>query len=418
MLKRSISSLNKAGFFYMYIANLFVMLAAFLTQFYAASVLSVTDLADVRVVQTYYSIFIIISIFGCNAYVLKCCSGRDEAESAYLQLRAVGLCSFTLFTTLAVISIYNYVVGFGENHAVKLYFYIYCIFCLGTTYSFLFQAILQSRSKFKIVAEISIKSKIFTFFFVIFLTYIFGVIGFIVGMSLSSCIGAWFFFRRSGIFLCTGGMTLEKYRDMFKFCLLVMLAALIGSSVLQGLDILFIDRLVKDRVELGLYAFSNMFFLALMQYTSTVQAVMGPKIMAIKPLSPYWFTFLLKYQLGVFLVSVIVGVLVYFLAPLFVGFIYGDKYAGFGVYLGLHVSKFIIINIFSLLGLALILSGKESFNLYINLFLMPIFIFLTYYLVSSLGVFGGASSQIVCYIILSVVYCVLFFYLKRQRVDF
>jgi hypothetical protein len=63
------------------------------------------------------------------------------------------------------------------------------------------------------------------------------------------------------------------------------------------------------------------------------------------------------------------------------------------------------------------MSGKEEYNLWINIVCMPIFLLVTYFFVSNFEVIGGAYSQVASYSILAAMYLSAFFILfKNKRV--
>ena len=70
-IKNFITFLNKKGFFHLLTVNLFSQLLSFITLLVVAKLLTPTEYGDLKIIQTYVNIFIVVATFGFGSSVLK-----------------------------------------------------------------------------------------------------------------------------------------------------------------------------------------------------------------------------------------------------------------------------------------------------------------------------------------------------------
>jgi len=97
-VKSIISYLNEKGFIHLLTVNLLSQLLSFVTLMLVAKFLSAAEYGDLKVLQTYVNITVVVALFGFNSAAVKLCSENisEDERSAIFQniLKRAGVSTF------------------------------------------------------------------------------------------------------------------------------------------------------------------------------------------------------------------------------------------------------------------------------------------------------------------------------------
>lgn len=267
-------------------------------------------------------------------------------------------------------------------------------------------AYIQAKKDFKNFANINSRFKLISTLSIILFIWLFGLIGIALSMFLSY---VYVVLRLVKLIKINDfEFNLNYSKSLIVFSLYSMLTGILGV-VNNNIDILVIDYAIEDKQILGQYAFVSFMYVAMMQITSTVQTIVLPYFSENYQDKKYIFSKLFKAQSSLLIISIAISIVTYIIYPYFIEYIYQEKYKLGTPIFNLYLIKFIIFNVFSLIGVTIISLGLFKWNFYMLLFLSFISPFATYLFITEYNQFYGAAySQI---FIFSLNAFILYFYM-------
>lgn len=273
-----LSTLRERGFFHLVMANAAAQAIAFAAGLVLTKLLSPEDLGSARIVQSYFTVLVVIGGVGLGAAVLKFASeNRPETERRGIWSAAIRrtLVSGTLGAlVLAAVSI---LVGVSPHPEVSLAMAVYAAGAPFSIAADLTVQFLQSQGRAKSVAGLTVVNRAMVAAVTLTGAAIFGLMGWVVAgvvawalsFALMATSAGWGGLRESP-FWPKGMSTFSRY-------------ALLGNIVYainQNVDFMILDFLVVDRKEIGIYAFAALFLIAATQLTGAMQAIVIPHLSA------------------------------------------------------------------------------------------------------------------------------------------
>ncbi len=174
-IKNFITFLNKKGFFHLLTVNLFSQLLSFITLLVVAKLLTPTEYGDLKILQTYVNIFIVVATFGFGSSVLKLCSeNRKEEEREailWIAMRRTGLS--VLGTVIVAIAMTAAGLITSSSYLSK-WLIIYIGIIPIDVFTILISVYLQSRKKIKEMAIAQAISRIHSISLILFGTWQWG----------------------------------------------------------------------------------------------------------------------------------------------------------------------------------------------------------------------------------------------------
>ena len=410
-----LKDVHKKGLFHLLFSNGFIQITAFGAQLFVAWLLLPIDIGRLKIMQSYLGIFTVLAGFGINSSVLKLCSEkRTIQDKKYLFIKGLLyslISTLFIFIVLEILNIFNV---FSTDLKVKDYFYFYSLIIIPMTINQIFIAFIQAIKHFKIISKIQSSSKVLSVLLIIFLSYLYGVFGFIfatfIGFSITT-IMLIIYLRKKGYLSDISKVSDRPFSQHWQYSKFSVLANLSGQTNLYIFMIL-LNYLVPDRTEIGYYGFAMTLVMGLRIITTTIQQVSSP---FFSEKSENKQNSIIKYNYYnriLVISSIIIGIFVILISPIIINFVFNSKYDNSIFIFQLLVTAWVIKNFYSLKGIVLWGFGLININFYNSLQTLIISIIPTFFLIKYYNVIGAAYSTILSNII---GYFIVSFYFKRFR---
>jgi O-antigen/teichoic acid export membrane protein len=408
----SIRLLNSKGFFHLLSANFLTQFLGFGTLLLVTKLVSPTEIGEIKVIQSYVAIFIILAGFGFNTAVLKYCAediGKQEKERI-LKYSVKYSAYTTIFSyILLVILAANGVIGSSRNISYWLMVYGAVLpFMVMTNLGMIY---LQAIKQIKRMAKVQSLVKLQSFVVIIISTYLWGFKGFIMATIVAYFIGVIPILREIGIdFLKEKPLKTKGFFSMAIFSMLANGVSLLG----QYGDIFILDKFCMEKEQLGFYSLATIFLTGAVQVTGVVQSIITPYFSAHCQDKKWVYSYLIKNQLKMIILSIIVAIGTYIFCYFFVPYFYGEQYRSVLTYLEILLLKYIVYSSYALIGAVLVGLGLTNYNLLVVAITTPISLILSYFFLQNHGIIGVAYSQLIsACIILGMVLIISRIALKR-----
>jgi O-antigen/teichoic acid export membrane protein len=385
--------LHNRGFFHLLTANFLTQVMGFGTSLFVAKFLTPVELGEVKLLQSYTAVFIVLAGLGYNAAVLKRCSETlDDAEYArilHLALHRALLGSF-LALALVIALVQAGLLTASAQLARWLPVYAAIIPFTVTTNILIFY--LQARNRIKEMARAQTVIKLESFVAVVTATWLWGFPGFVFATLVAFVAGLLPVLKeiRPAWLLHPPISSPPGFTNVALWSLLANGIAIIG----QYTDIFMLDHFVEDRSRIGYYTLATIFVLAAMQVTTTVQAIATPEFSHRAGDAAWFRRHLPKQQVRLTALSWVVAVVVYLAALVAVPLVYGPRYHSTLVYLPILLLKFVVWSSYAIIGVALFGLGLVRYNVIAVAVATPIGFALSYLGLRHYGVVGLAWAQV------------------------
>ena len=389
-----ISFLNEKGFFHLLTVNLFSQALSFITLMLVAKLLSAAEYGDLKVLQTYVNIFVVIATFGFNSSALKLCSeNRSEAERAAIFQNALKRVGITTTLTLAGGILLSSLGWITSSAFLSKWLIVYLTIVPLDVFTALLTVYLQAQKRFRKMAQAQAIFRVQSIPLILLGTWRWGFSGFIIASILSHAIGLWPFLRYSGLEI------FKKFHitipsELMGYAIFSFLAQILSQVVTNG-DILILDHFSNDRENIGFYSLALLFILAGTLVTQTVRSITTPYFSEHSS-DPGWVrTQLRRNQLRMIFFSVTIAVGVYFGSRLVIPLFYGPTYRETITYLGILLVGFTFQGTYAILSSAITGLGKMKYTFIIAALSAPVELGLTYFSLQRFGFIGVAWSQVI-----------------------
>ncbi len=389
-VKNLIIQIKQKGFFHLLSANFLIQLVSFGSGLIVAGILTPKEVGDVRIIQTYIGVLVILAGLGLNSSTLKLVSEQHSIEHK-VELFKVAF-SFVVCTSIFVYSISVLFAKMGllsSEPIIIKYFPVFAFTIPFFTVNSISTALLQGLKRIKELSYIQSTSKILSVVLIILLTWLFGIIGYgiayVSGIMLTSFL-LYYACRKLGVgfnrVFCKKDYfaTLFKHWNLAKFAFLANSVGYLGTYV----DIFLINYFISDREQVGYYSFAVTVLLAFRLITSTVQQITTPYFSEKMNDVKEWRRVLKKYKLLNLLLSICLLLIGWFLAPVAIDLVFVNKYSESYIFIKLLLVVWFIRNIYMLNGIGLYGLGLLNWNFYLSagtfiLNAISCLIFLNYY---------------------------------------
>ena len=390
----TLNNLRKKGFFHLLSANFLAQFLSFGSLLLVARLLSPAEFGEIRIIQSYVSLFTILAGGGLSTAVHKYCAESRTSENKDNILRhSLVIASMTTVITLAFMVVLAMAGGLAKSSRFPLWLLVYALGVIPcAVMSDILALFLQAQKRIKEVAGMQALMKGLAFGVVVISTWLGGFHGFIASTIVASLVGLLTLLRlvRLRFFNAHCYALPEQFANFAFFSVLAGAINIYG----QYTDIFILDYFVRDRVEIGYYSLATIFLLGAIQVTTTIQTLATPYF-SERAHDQTWFRRkLIQTQTRLAALSVAVAVAVYIAAAVLVYLIYGANYRASLLYLGILLVKYILYSSSAMISIALIGLGLVRYNFAAVAVATPAGLALSYSLLQRFGVAGVAWAQV------------------------
>jgi len=247
-------NITNKGFFHLLSANFIIGFLGFGSQLLVAKFLTAEELGQIKTIQSFIGVAIILAGFGFNTAVLKLCSEkRSSEERAYIFKRNFYYTSIPIFLVLIVLFILARLKFLSPDPAINKLLLPYMLVIPAMTWTSLIIVYLQALKKIKLMAKIQILIRLFGFIVLVAITYFYGLIGFIISTVLIGYIALIPLFNLVKKHFSTNSKVNKVFHQSLFYAKWSVSANAIGA-IGQHMDIFMLNYLIGDRVSFGYYS--------------------------------------------------------------------------------------------------------------------------------------------------------------------
>ncbi len=388
------SAAYRKGFFALLSANFLTQFLSFGTTLLVAKFLSPAELGDIRILQAYSLLFVIIGGFGYNTATLKFCSElNDERWKQGLLTLAVRRSVVSSLLVLAIVGLLAASGKLTRSPELGRWLVFYGATIPLAVFTQLLMSYLQALKRISEMARLQAMLRIQSFLVIVASTWAWGFAGFVISTLVSSGLGllplVWQV-GRGAWNVCPASLP-RGFDRMAFFSMLGNGVVALGSFG----QFYLLDHLWQDRQEIGYYSLATIFLLAASQVTFTVQTIATPYL-SERSSDPRWFVrTLIRVQLQMAVVAIGIAAAVLMGAWFLVRVFYGPAYMISLTYLVILLVKYVLWSCGALVGVAMLALGKVHLNFLIAAIATSIGLGLSYGMLQRFGLIGLAWAQVV-----------------------
>ncbi|MGG0744648.1 oligosaccharide flippase family protein [Priestia megaterium] len=408
--------MTRVGFLHLLSANILIQIAGFGGQLFLTRIITVEDIGVIRVLQSYYSILIIVATFGINMSIMKICS-EDIDEFKKRQIFSLGFYSSIVINTI-VLSVFVYVINLGfftTDKKVLKYLFVYNLqipFFVLTSIIFSYY---HSQKQVKLVSNFQSLTKISAIVVSVLLAIKLGVEGYIYGLVVCNALAfllLFFYIKKDLVFINRETIKKIEIRAIFSTGIYSFGTNILWQLLLY-LNIIMASYMVNNKEAIAFYGMAHLIVTTMMMIPMTLNQIMIPYISREAKNYNKVFILLKSYQKKMVLLILPLCIISYFIFPLFLPYILGEKYEGAGIYFKILLFTLFFWSLFSPKMNTLLAVGRIKYNFYTYIFSIIIYIILNIALMTAYGMLGAAIA------ISSTFFLTLFvnqyYFLKYQR---
>lgn len=388
-----LGSLLRKGLLHLLSANFLIQFLGFGTLLLIPKFVSPEILGEIKVLQTYTDLLLLVALFGFNTSVLKLCSEpRPEAEHRYFLKVALGRMMLTTGVAYALL------VGLSATGVMAAaphlagWLPVYGLVLPFSAVTMLLAAYLQARKRIREMARAQVVVKVQSVAAVVLATWQFGFRGFLVATVLAYAVGLWPFFRQVGTrFLREARRPVPGlFMNMAVYSTLANGVYRLGKRA----DLYILSLFLLDGPALGYYALATIFLTGAGVVTSTIQTLVLPYLSERSHDEGWFRTMLWRTQFQTALVSVAVALAVRLAAWVVVTGFYDPAYAEALRFLDVLLVFHVVRSSYAVIGTALISLGLPRYNFYSACLTTPVGLLLSFLALRHFGVMGVAWAQV------------------------
>ncbi len=388
------------GFFHLFSANIAMNLLAFGSQLLVIKFLSPAEMADIKTMQSFTGVAVVLAGFGLNAAILKLCSEqRPDSERSAIFRQSLIYSFLPNLMILLVMALAARFALYSPEPRVNQWMLIFALSVPATAITALIMMYLQARKQIKLMATTQTAIRVIGLTAVVLAAYLYGFQGFVIA-TVTVAIAALIPLLklvRSDLEVTAAG--LRRGFDKIWYYARWSLAANLVATVNSYLDILMLNYLIDDRVGMGYYSIATIFILGLNQVTATVQAIATPYFSEYSNDEANFMRVLRKYQKLLILLALVLTGGSIIIVPWLITALYGASYAPAGSYFQILALRYFIWSCYALLGIAIWGIGKMKFSFYSVFSALIMSTGLSYVLIQRYGLDGAAYAQVVSYLL-------------------
>lgn len=257
-IKNLLKISSNVGFFHLISSNYAIRIFGFVSQIFVAWILTPADIGRIRVWQSFLSISLILSAFGFESSTLKLCSeDRTNEEKFTLYNKAISYVIPSIVLTYLVINILAFFNVLSPDQTVNNYAWLFFLALFPVTINNVQLSYLRALKKIKEYANIQLITKLISILFVIGLTYLFYLTGYLIALL----IGYLFSFVLIKQLVNKNSFKGKAYtkEPLLKMHLKYSLPVVVddfAGMISQNLDILILNFVILTRDDVGYYGFA------------------------------------------------------------------------------------------------------------------------------------------------------------------
>lgn len=373
--------------------------AQFLAQFFTfgtillvAKLLSPEELGEIKIIQAYASVFVVIAGCGLSSALLKACSENRQNNERYGILRATitrALSSTVFAIGLLVILTTTGLVASSQR--LRFWMLVYASTIPLSVLTGQLMNFLQALKKIRIMAFAQIVIRLQGFILIVIATWLWGFPGFIFATIIALAVGLWPLIHQTGVrtILKAEAKLPVGFMHMGVFAMLSALMVTLGHQA----DLFILDHFSPNRAEIGFYSLAIILVQAAWLIVHSAGVVAVPYF-SERSHDVVWFRRkLIQTQGQASVVSVGVGIAFFAGAWVFIPFVYGDAYRAVLPYLGVLLLKNVVVSSYTIIRMALIGLGKMNYNFIAFSIATPFGLVLAYFMLQRYGIIGVAWAQ-------------------------
>lgn len=399
MINKKILSLwqwmTRVGFLHLLSANILIQIAGFGGQLFLTRIITVEDIAVIRVLQSYYSILIIAATFGINMSIIKICS-EDIDELKKRQIFSLGFYS-SIIINIIVLSIFIYVINLGfftTDKKVLKYLFVYNLqipFFVLTSIIFSYY---HSQKQVKLVSNFQSLTKISAIVVSVLLAIKLGLEGYIYGLVVCNALAffiLFFYVKKDLVFITREIIKKIEIRAIFSTGIYSFGTNILWQLLLY-LNIIMASYMVNNKEAIAFYGMAHLIVNTMMMIPMTLNQIMIPYISRESKDYNKVSTLLKSYQKKMVLLIFPVCIISYFILPLLLPYLLGEEYEGASVYFKILLFMLFFWSLFSPKMNTLLAVGRIIYNFYTYMFSIVIYIILNITLMPIYGMLGAAIA--------------------------
>lgn len=395
-------SFISTGTAHLLLANLFGQFLSFGSALLVVKFLSREDLAEARVIQTYGGYVLLIGMMGMNTAVVTFFPKSRQGTIKQGWLFKTLLLSTSVTAILAIgVSLLSSRGLLMSSLRSSYWFRWSLIGVIANVGSGILTSYYQAEHEIKKLSGVQSVVRSVSVLFIILGAWLAKFEGYITG-QIAGAITVFL-----GLLIALKKVPVNKPSSPLPSGFIAIgLYACIGNmlwTVGRSIDIVIMDRVVMDRALFGCYALATIFVMVPALINTSIQSVASP-IFSQKAHDINWVIRRVKEtQCLAAIFSLIVSVIVFFLAKILVGQYYGPQYSGTISLLAILLGAFCVSSSFHMISAALVGLGKVRLNTTIAAVVIPSSVILTFVLIKNYGIRGGAWAQFISSAIYAIV---------------
>jgi O-antigen/teichoic acid export membrane protein len=392
-------SIYQKGFFHLFVSNVLIQIFAFASQLFVAGILQPDDIARIKIIQTYLSVFSIVGAMGFANSTLKHCSeNRSDDQKFTLFYHALLFSVFSSAALYGIILLANKLELFSKDVLLCALLPLGLLPIITNTLFVVFVSFYQAQKKMKTIALLTGINKTLSIAGIVVFSCFWGIYGYYAAYNLGILImlvACFIIIIRTGkkVPSCFALQQLRSSLSLHWYCAKYSMLANFLADTSMYVDIILISLFAVNLHEAGYYSFALTMTVVLRLFPSTVQQIAIPYFSSAyhKPVIMENFR---KYNRLLVVVIAVTFVIVIVLVPLFFHVFFAGKYNPSVKYfiplaIGWSIAQLRQLQSGAIFGL-----GKIKYITYNNLISLIVNILVFYLAFSNWGLTGMAYASI------------------------
>lgn len=284
-LFQRLKEVSSSGLVYLFVANLSVGLAGFISQFFVAGILGPEGNGEVKIFQNTIVLLSIVSLLGLNSGILRIGSlPGHENQKLFFVNRSI---LFIVISTSIVLIIYFYSNNLLEEGIIGVFnnnYLLLSVIVVFLNINYIFIAYYQAIRRLRLLAIVQVFSKLIGIIAVVVLTNRYSKQGFYFGFAILSIVAPLVLFILYIYEYFVSRISEEKPEKELKITFFkysgINLLSNVATQIGLYIDVLIMKYFEIDLKLIGLYGFSTIAVLAFQLIINTIQQFLIP--LAIK----------------------------------------------------------------------------------------------------------------------------------------
>jgi O-antigen/teichoic acid export membrane protein len=354
---------------------------------------SEAEIGQIKVLQTYTDLFVIIAGMGMNTAILKLCSEKrpDTERLAFLKKALTRTFAFSVGTVLLVAAAVR-LWEIPADPVVQRWLPIYAIIVPFSALALVAAAYLQARKRIREMARAQIVVRLQSVVVILLATWQFGLPGFIWASLGAFALALWPYARLIGLdFRHEKSVRLpSRFKEIAGYSVLGNALNTVGKYA----DIYILGLFALDPSQLGYYSLATIFVLPASVVTSSIQTIVTPYLSEGSENRVWFWNTMLRTQGQTILVAIGAALGARVLATLTVHFLYDPGYLATLGYLDILLVYFVLRSAYSVAGASHIALGLTKYNFLASAIMAALALTLTYSALPIAGFEGVAWAKV------------------------